>query len=104
LLALSLLGALSVCLMHDWLSGNAARWDLGRRAAAQGIEPDQIQGGFEWGNRYPSHSSWQYRLSLSPPADCVVVDSESYTRWLPPQRGRVYLLRLQGATPSGKPR
>ena len=57
---LVLYGWISVGLMHDWLSWNAARWELGRQAVAQGIAPTDIEGGFEWNGWYacadPDHS------------------------------------------------
>jgi hypothetical protein len=98
LVALVLLGGLSVCLMHDWLSWNAARWDLGRRAVARGIEPGDIQGGFEWDRWYPRTNSCHYRLSLGPSplrdGEYTVVDTEPFILWFPPRRGAVHLLRL----------
>jgi hypothetical protein len=39
---------LSVAMMHDWLAWNEARWDLARRAVARGIDPTDLEGGFEW--------------------------------------------------------
>jgi hypothetical protein len=46
--AVALYGLVSVGLVHDCLSWNSARWELGRQALAQGIEPIDIEGGFEW--------------------------------------------------------
>jgi hypothetical protein len=48
LAALAVCAAASVALMHDWHSWNAARWELGRRAVARGVDPEDIEGGFEW--------------------------------------------------------
>jgi hypothetical protein len=98
LVAMVLLGGLSVCLMHDWLSWNAARWALGRRAAAQGIEPGDIQGGFEWVHWYPRNNHCHYRLSLGPSplrdGTFILVDREPFTLWFPPRKGAVSLIRL----------
>src|SRR5205807_9212803 len=45
---LIVIAAASIALMHDWLSWNAARWQLGRRAeTAFHINPLDIEGGFE---------------------------------------------------------
>jgi hypothetical protein len=62
LAALVLLGSLSVCLMHDWLSRNAACWDLGRRISAHGIDPSDIQGGFEWDHWHLEWRRWYPRF------------------------------------------
>ena len=57
---LALYAWISVGLMHDWLAWNAARWELGRQALAQGIASTDIEGGFEWNGWYacadPDHS------------------------------------------------
>jgi hypothetical protein len=46
----------SVALMHDWLSWNRTRWQMGREALAQGKDPWDIEGGFEWDGWYaPMH-------------------------------------------------
>src|SRR5262249_50185403 len=66
LAALIALGGLSIGLTHDWISWNAACWDLGRRAAAHGIDPGDIQAGFEWDFYYPRNHPSHYRLSFSP--------------------------------------
>jgi len=49
---LALYAWISVGLMHDWLAWNAARWELGRQALAQGIATTDIEGGFEWDGWY----------------------------------------------------
>jgi hypothetical protein len=51
----TLCGFISVALFHDWLSWNTARWELGRQAiATKSIQPDDIEGGFEWNGWYAS--------------------------------------------------
>jgi hypothetical protein len=42
----------SVALMHDWLSWNRIRWQMGREALARDIDPWEIEGGFEWDGWY----------------------------------------------------
>jgi hypothetical protein len=93
LAVLLLFGGLSVGLMHDWLSVNAARWQLGRRAAEDGIAPGDVQGGMEWDHCHPRDHAPHYRLSLSPSPNAAIVDAEPYSLWLPPRTGKVYLLR-----------
>ncbi len=51
----ALYGLLSVALFHDWLAWNTARWELGRQAiATKRVQPDEIEGGFEWNGWYES--------------------------------------------------
>ena len=51
--AVGLYGLVSVALMHDWLSWNSARWELGRQAVVgKAISPGDIEGGFEWNGWY----------------------------------------------------
>jgi hypothetical protein len=54
LAGLGLLAAGSVALMHDWLTWNAARWELGRRAVVRGVDPRDIEGGMEWNGSHAS--------------------------------------------------
>jgi hypothetical protein len=51
LAALFVFAVLSVCLMHDWLAWNSARWELGRRALEH-VGPLDIEGGLEWDGWY----------------------------------------------------
>ena len=48
LAAIIFYGLISIGLAHDWLAWNSARWKLGREALAQGVQPADIEGGFEW--------------------------------------------------------
>jgi hypothetical protein len=97
LAALVLLGGLAVCMTHDWLSWNAACWNLGRRAAAQGIEPGDIQSTMEWDFWYPRNrpSHYRLRLLLAPSREQAPLDTEPFTLWFPPRKGAAYLIRLQ---------
>jgi hypothetical protein len=103
LVGLGLLGGLSICLMHDWFSRNAARWELGRWAGMQQIDLNDIQGGMEWDHTYlPTHTK-HYRLSLSPSLGSITVASEPYSRWLPPGKACIYLLQLARPVPARAP-
>src|SRR5262249_7098435 len=108
LAALTVFALVSVGLMHDWLSWNAARWELGRRAAARHINPLDIEGGVEWDGWFapvaddstpPRTSRWpvlpftkdwfpsitgHYALSFSEIRGTRRVDAEPYSLWLPP--------------------
>jgi hypothetical protein len=111
-------GLVSVGLMHDWLAWNSARWALGHRAVNQrGIDPRDIEGGFEWNGwhapvpRLPDTSSQQpglvlkftqdyfphvtgrYALSFSEMPRTIVVDSESYREWLSPGQKKFLLIQ-----------
>jgi hypothetical protein len=62
LLAVATLAAyacLSIALVHDCLSWNRARWTLARRALANRIPAQAIEGGFEWDGWYSLDTSQQ---------------------------------------------
>ena len=120
---LGMLAVVAVCsvgLMHDWLAWNAARWEVGRRALARGIDPLDIEGGFEWDGwyslrgavrghkpilprrltlpfnaRYFPHVSGRYALAFSVPDRADIVDSEPYALWLLPGRRRFFLVKFR---------
>ena len=111
--------------MHDWLAWNSARWALGRRAVNEkGINPHDIEGGFEWNGWYapvPRHRDMppppnglilafthdyfpqvrgRFALSYSEIPGTVVVDSEPYEEWLRPGQKRFLLIeRAPNASP-----
>jgi hypothetical protein len=116
-------GLVSVGLMHDWLAWNSARWALGRRAVSErGIDPKDIEGGFEWNGWHAPvprrldmasqqtglvlrftqdffpHVTGRYALSFSEMPGTVVVDSEPYREWLLP--GEKKFLFIQPAPKS----
>ena len=64
LAALAVAAAVSVAVMHDWLASNAARWELGHRAIARGVAPEDIDGSLPWNGWY------------SPQAFCPLSDTE----------------------------
>ena len=123
--AVVVLGAVSVGLMHDWLAWNAARWDLGRRAVAQGVDPRDIEGGVEWdawyappdgapapdgSRRWPVLAftrEWfpaitgRYALSFSEVRGARRMDSEPYELWLLPGRREFFLIELPPLPPQG---
>jgi hypothetical protein len=118
LAVLGVFAVISLGLMHDWLSWNAARWELGRRAVARGIAVEDIEGGLEWDSwhapvsvapdpeatqppprglmllfnrrRFP-HLTGRYALAFSRPPDTVQLDAQTYRLWLVP-RERQFLL------------
>jgi 4-amino-4-deoxy-L-arabinose transferase-like glycosyltransferase len=129
--AVALLGLVSVGLMHDWLSWNAARWELGRRAISRHndpIDPLDIEGGVEWDGWYASavpasdrsaRSEWpvlpltrdwfpsvrgHYVLSFSElKVDGTrTVDSEPYVLWLQPGPRRFFLIEMPRVPPDSK--
>lgn len=112
---LAVCGALAVCVTHDCLAWNQARWTLGRRAVRT-IHPWEIEGGLEWDGwhapeprpkgvtypdipRYRLMREWfpyitgRYALLPTVPAGAVRLDSEPYRKWLPPGEDRMYLVR-----------
>ncbi len=64
-----IMGIFSVGVMHDWLTWNAAVWNLGRRALARSIDPLDIEGGMEWDGWHhaaqaqPQHRRWREMFS-----------------------------------------
>lgn len=125
-------GLVSVCLMHDWLAWNAARWELGRRALERHIPARAIEGGFEWdgwfgpGRQTPvrsarppgltlplihrrfGHVTGRFALSFSEVRGTTRIDSQPYSLWLPPGRHEFFLIRLDlaprhsGQAPQGR--
>lgn len=117
--ALAALACLSVALMHDWLSWNAARWQLGRRAVQKRhLNPLHIEGGVEWNGwhavvgEYPVRTAlprwpvlpftrdWfpsvqgRYCLSFSELKGARRVDAEPYSQWLLAGSPSFYLLEM----------
>jgi hypothetical protein len=107
----------SIALEHDWLSMSIARWNLGQRAVTgYGIDVWDLEGGLNWDGWHTSsprppgvqrgqsyrfkdllkwfpHISARYALSYSLYPRAIELDSEPYGLWLPPQRGRLFLIR-----------
>jgi hypothetical protein len=121
LLALS--AAVSLCLVHDWLAWNSARWELGRRAVARGVEPDEIEGGFEWNGWHSAEQrprrrskpagrmtlpitrglfrnvTGRYAMAFSAPQGATIVDREPYSTWLWPGRNEFFLVEAPTQSP-----
>jgi hypothetical protein len=115
---LALFGLLSVGMMHDWLAWNAARWELGRAAEKRGINPLDIEGGFEWdgwyfcaGKRADGASSpkglllpfsknifpdvtGHYVLTFSETPNTKILDSRPYEQWLMPAQKTFFLVEV----------
>lgn len=117
------LGVVSVCLMHDWLAWNSARWKLGRRALARQIDPQEIEGGFEWNGwfsptpriygagkprrltlpftlRFAPQVTGRFALSFSELPETVTLDSEPYSQWLLGGHPRFLFLQENATRPS----
>jgi len=114
----------SVGLMHDWLSWNSARWELGRRAVSHGIAIEEIEGGLEWDSwfapvpvterslgpasrglmltfnrlRFP-HLTGRYALAFSQTKGTKAIDGQPYHLWLPPHKERFLLLEQSEPDP-----
>src|SRR5262249_54431455 len=120
-LALGAMAAVSVGLMHDWLSWNEARWALGRKAVERRIHPWLIDGGLEWNGWDPAatqpglppapkdlpgppvmrtynydlhllHVIGHYALASEVPAGAKVLDHQPYSLWLPPRQQEFLLI------------
>lgn len=96
-----IMGIFSVGVMHDWLTWNAAAWNLGRRALARSIDPLDIEGGMEWDGWHqaaqaqPQHRTWREMfspLSIRERAGAERGFTLPTTRvWFPHVRGRYAL-------------
>jgi hypothetical protein len=107
----------AVMLVHDWYAWNAARWELGRQALAQGVPAAEIEGGFEWdhfhairegrwrgetqipaGLTLPFNAAYfaglkgKCGLSFDPVPDTMVVASTTYNSWIGRQRHDFFLV------------
>jgi len=114
-------GAACVALMHDWLTWQGARWELGRWAVRQGIAANAIEGGIEWDGDHtdrakpsetiipaparffsvPALDSWfpvtgKYGLSSTPHVGARILETRPYALWLSPGRHAMYLLSPPG--------
>jgi hypothetical protein len=124
--ALAVFGGISLCLMHDWLAWNSARWALGRQAIAGAytggakINPIDIEGGFEWDGWFmpitPAHPDrrqpvrltlpfsmmffphvmGKYALAFTRPDNSGVLAREPYSQWLMPGRHEFLFLEFEG--------
>lgn len=104
-LALATLCGLATAGSHDMMARHRARWDLLDGLLARGVEPGRIHGGFEfngmhkWEPGLPPElgpRAWIgdpfYVVSHAPVMSGYdVVETRSYTRWLPPGVGVVSL-------------
>jgi hypothetical protein len=121
--ALAVSMGISIGLMHDWLAWNEARWAVGRRAVERGVQPQDVEGGFEWDGWFAPvpmlppgsvprgplvldysadnfcHVRGRYALSFSVLSKTVPIDAEPYWFWLQPGQREVYLIRPDPAPP-----
>jgi hypothetical protein len=88
-------GLLAVALLHDWLSWNSARWELGRRAVlSHGLKPKDIEGGFEWNGWYASGEAEPtiFQLRRDHPINLGPGLSLPFSRYVFPQVEGLYAL------------
>ena len=121
IVGLGLFAGLALAITHDWLSWNAARWNLGRRVISAGVPLIDLEGGFEWDNWFdphPDHTAsssvdhglmipfnsfrhlnmtGRYGLSFSPLPGTQVVDRQPYSAWLIQRPQAFYLLKPNDA-------
>lgn len=95
----------SISATHDYLSFNRARWQLLDQAAALGIRPDQIDGGFEYNawylfdfnNYHPDQKKWwwikddQYIVSPIKNKQYRLLKTSQYYSWISIGKKQVYL-------------
>ena len=72
--ALATFAVVSVSFMHDWFAWNTARWDVGHRALARGINPLDIEGGFEWNGWYGPRPIPKRKEKAKPEGDAIMLN------------------------------
>jgi hypothetical protein len=113
LVGIFIIGVLSVCAAHDYLSWNRTRWEALRYLMHEKhVPPAMIDGGFEFNGWYlyredyqkskeDSAKSWYwvegdtYAVALGKAPGYRVVRQYYYNRWLSLDRGSVYILEKQ---------
>jgi hypothetical protein len=101
--------------MADYMAWNSARWVAGRGLVAQGVQPDAIDGGFEWAGWYEFESAlpaaiasgkggdlfaWTrvnphgFQLAFAPIAGDVTLGSVPYRGSLLDPGGHIYILKV----------
>lgn len=106
--ALAVMGIFSVTGTHDYFAWNRARWSALEALMEQGVSPKEIDGGIEFnawletgelGPRGPYGKSWwfvtddTYALSFAPYSNYCTAAQLPYSKWLPPGRDTLYLLK-----------
>jgi len=110
-------GAYSITATHDYMAWNRARWDaLDSLLANKDVTPDLIDGGFEFNGYYlqgrvsewsVAPKSWwwvvddSYMVCFGEVPGYAVVDHYEFTRWMPPGKGKIVVLRRQDGARGG---
>lgn len=106
---------------RDYLEWNRVRWRTTESfLAGNHVQPDQMDGGFEFNGQYlfdPNFNqikdltkSWwwvhddEYMISDGPVAGFKPVQESSYTHWMPPYTGKIYVLKKLDKTAGEKSR
>lgn len=99
---------LSILMTRDFYVLQRARWTiLDNLTVAQGVLPEQIDGGFEFNGLYSYNSDYQprtgkswwwvqdnkYIVSMAPVPGYKVEKVVNFSRLLPPQASKIYLLK-----------
>lgn len=105
-------GVFTIALTHDYMSWNRARWKaIGYLTKNRGVPPEDIDGGFEFNGWYnynprykekPDKSWWwvdsdKYLISFGPLGGYKLDSVYSYSRLLPPERGRIFILHKENS-------
>jgi len=112
LLGLLLLALFSLLGTHDYLAWNRARYAGLDRLATQGVQPEQIDGGFEFngfhragpmGKRSNQQKSWwfvgddEWAVSMHENYGYDLMFAMPYRRWLPPRLDSIWVNRRKPA-------
>jgi hypothetical protein len=104
LVIISLYGALTIGVTHDYLEWNRVRWEaLHNLMQEEQISPNRIDGGFEFNGWYlydpkkrPRDSWWvdkdDYVVSFGPLSGYEEVKQYTFRRWLPFRKDQILIL------------
>jgi hypothetical protein len=104
LVIISLYGALTIGVTHDYLEWNRVRWEALRNLMQEEqISPNRIDGGFEFNGWYlydpkkrPRDSWWvdkdDYVVSFGPLSGYEEVKQYTFRRWLPFRKDQILIL------------
>jgi hypothetical protein len=101
---------------RDYFTWNRARWMALAHLRAANVQPGSIDGGFEFNGweLYEPHykvsdgkSNWwvkddKYLLSFGEMPGYVIYMEYDYSRWLPPSKGKILVLRRKAAVVGGR--
>jgi hypothetical protein len=109
IILLTVLSCLSAATTHDYFVVNRARWQaLNHATEVLKVTPESIEGGWEFngwvayanethkpvtGGALTMKHGEKYAVTLSPASGYKTAGEWTFDRWLPPAKGKIYLLQ-----------